>query len=141
MSSQTKTKSGGFYDDAIAAADKRILEMIDAEIKQIHPAYRQAAHTAIRVFSRESHLFDGTEEQKEAVFKDLRRFNGLTMIDDIQAETIERSLRMMLRMYIMRRHEVARVRKGLTPKLINETAEPVINNRRKPKVTVLKLVR
>lgn len=130
------------HDLAVEKADKRILDQIDAEITNIHPAYRQAAHTAIRYLSREMGLFtgDATEEEKEQRGKDLKRFMQLIMANDIQAQTIEKALRMTLRMYIMRRQEMERLEKGFSPRLLINRKEPEVKSRKRKKPE-LKIVR
>ncbi|WP_031571820.1 hypothetical protein [Acidithiobacillus thiooxidans] len=128
-----------FITLALDAVDRRVVEMIDAESKSIHPAYRQVAHTAIRLFSREQEhnlLSCGTD----ALNADMKRFSGLTLIDDAQADTVEKALQIALKAYRLRRREVARVRKGLAPKLVSENHVPVVNKRRKLKTPTLSRV-
>lgn len=138
MSLQIRENPQTRHAKAVEAADARILEMIDKEIKQIHPAWRQNARAAVRFLSKESHLFD--KEDKDAFLKHLQRFHGLVMYDDTQAETIEKTLMLALRMYHLRKQEIARLSKGFSPLLIIDRKEPEVKSSRKNKKPELRVV-
>lgn len=140
MTLQIKENPKTRHAKAVEAADQRILEMIDSEITAIHPAWRQCAKSAIRFMSRESDLLKG--DKKDEVLKDLQRFNGLVMWDESQADSIEKALSMSIRMYRLRKHEIDRLSKGFSPRLLidrKEPKEPEVKNRKRKK-PALKLV-